>query len=707
MRVSRSALLFGAGLVLVWLVWLILLVVGPGLVEAAYEGRSLGFLNALISGSEQHELSRYLDIWDRLALRVTLGLAVATVVAVALFVARERLGRGLRRGIDAISFRIPARWPAAAFFSVVVGLAAGAIEVAQQAVMRTVRAWPTGDFYWDKLWLTPLAMALSMLVIGSLLFPLTRPWRARPTLGLLPSAIAAIAVYPVARAVGGIHPLAAAVLTVGVVVALTRAAARSPAVAVRLVRRTGLALLVAIAGFGLGLHGTRAIGEWRALGSGTGPQGGGLNVLMIILDTVRSQSMSLYGHDRPTTPNIDRFAQSGVVFDRAWAPTAWTLPSHASLFTGRPASELRTDYLVGLDGSHPTLAEALADRGYATAGFVANFYYASRQSGLARGFAHYEDHPLTLRALVSAAWLPRRIGTRIADRRPYFEIAPRKRAERINRDFLDWLDSRPDRPFFAFLNYLDAHTPYDPPEPYRSRFGGGAGRYSLAFNREYPAEELRALEDHYDGALAYVDAYVGRLIERLEEMGILENTLVIIASDHGEEFGEHGARLVMHGRSLYSPGLHVPLIMVGPGRIPAGVRVEAPVAIANVAATVLDIVGDSGGGTLPGSSLARFWESGHRAAVPSDTIVSVATRNPREGRLPGLPIERGSMRSLLVDRWHLIVNGDGEEELYDVISDPWEHENLIAAPGGAAKGAQVRALLDARTSPPPARSASR
>jgi arylsulfatase A-like enzyme len=139
--------------------------------------------------------------------------------------------------------------------------------------------------------------------------------------------------------------------------------------------------------------------------------------------------------------------------------------------------------------------------------------------------------------------------------------------------------------------------------------------------------------------------------------------------------------------------------VVAPDRVPAGRRVGQPVALANVASTVLDLAGQAGEPALPGSSLARFWEGPARDSIRSDTIVSVATQNPRQGRLIGLPIDLGPMRSLLVDRWHLIINGDGEEELYDILGDPWEQSNLIPSPEGSAKAAEMRGLLDPRIPP--------
>ena len=194
---------------------------------------------------------------------------------------------------------------------------------------------------------------------------------------------------------------------------------------------------------------------------------GSPNVLFIVLDTVRAESLSLYGYERETSPQLKQFAERGVRFDQARTATAWTLPSHASMFTGRWPYELSTRPDRPLDGTYPTLAEFLRNHGYATAGFAANTYFCSLWYGLGRGFMHYEDVALTpieiLRSSIMGRYLVRKVSP-YNNSRPtaYFE---RKGAVTINSEVVAWLSTRPaSRPFFAFLNYYDAHDPYLSPK---------------------------------------------------------------------------------------------------------------------------------------------------------------------------------------------------------------------------------------------------
>nr|MDP9179186.1 sulfatase-like hydrolase/transferase [Gemmatimonadota bacterium] len=188
-----------------------------------------------------------------------------------------------------------------------------------------------------------------------------------------------------------IHPLAALVLALGIAVQTARVVAGHPRGMRRVVRSTlpVMAALVAVAG--LGHNSWRRLSELRTVAELPPAAQGAPNVLLIILDTVRALNLSLYGYPRQTSPALDRFARRGVVFDRAISASPWTLPSHATLFTGRWPHELNADWRVPLDAAYPTVAEVLAQRGYATAGFVANAHNAGRESGLARGFHHYED----------------------------------------------------------------------------------------------------------------------------------------------------------------------------------------------------------------------------------------------------------------------------------------------------------------------------
>ena len=185
------------------------------------------------------------------------------------------------------------------------------------------------------------------------------------------------------------------------------------------------------------------------------------NVLMIVLDTVRAQNLNLYGYHRPTMPKLEQIAKTGVFFEQAVSPAPWTLPSHASMFTGRHPHELSADWTTPLDATYPTLAEILYQHGYVTAGFVANKIYCSYESGLNRGFMHYEDYLVSPGQLIRSSALGREITNNLdlRQRFKYYDDLGGKSAERLNHDFLSWLSRQEQGPFFAFLNYFDAHNP--------------------------------------------------------------------------------------------------------------------------------------------------------------------------------------------------------------------------------------------------------
>ncbi|HEU4565395.1 MAG TPA: sulfatase, partial [Gemmatimonadaceae bacterium] len=410
-----------------------------------------------------------------------------------------------------------------------------------------------------------------------------------------------------------------------------------------------------------------------------------------ILDTVRAASLSLYGYAQPTTPKLARWAARGVVFEQAMAPAPWTLPSHGTLFTGRWPHELSAGWLTPLDGRWPTLAERFAARGYRTAGFVANHFYTTHESGLERGFLRYEDFRHSLPQLVLSSAIGQTVvamhdaASAVGSRRdipaaawhalrpPPERLADRKAAPVVREEFEEWLEEQPtDRPFFAFLNYFDAHKPYEAPAEFRRRITG-------------PGESRRA----YDASIAYLDDEVSRLLGDLARSGELRNTLVVITSDHGELFGAHG--LTGHGNSLYLPLLRVPLVMMMPSRVPAGVRVDTAVTLRDLAATIVDLAGLGGSPPVPGKSLARFWGGTASDAAPSPLLSEVekGINTP-----PEHPVSRGDMRSLITMPWHYIRNGDGREELYDIVSDPAERRDLSGSEDARAALLRSREAVD-------------
>jgi arylsulfatase A-like enzyme len=423
------------------------------------------------------------------------------------------------------------------------------------------------------------------------------------------------------------------------------------------------------------------------------------NVLLIVLDTVRADHLNLYGYSRPTSPSLERLAERGVRFDAAYATAPWTLPSHASMFTGRWFHELSVSGYDPLDAAQTTLAEYLGEHGYATAGFVANTMFCGYDTGLGRGFTRYEDYALPrltglrLAKLVDLTVTQVRQLTGVFVWRFFDDSYVRKDAPLINRQFLSWLSGRtePERPFFAFLNYLDAHAPYLHEREGEYALSGmplsEKQRLLLAKWTEIDKLTLSAGDkqlghDAYDDCLVYLDQQLGRLFDELDRHGVLEHTLVIITADHGENIGDHG--LYDHGVSLYRNETRVPLVVLLPSGKP-GRRVvaSAPVSLRELPATIVDQVGFKDRSPFPGASLARFWEDQPPGQQPRrDYPVLCEARQMlatewdfNAGRSP---VRRGSMVSLALKDYVFIRNeGTGEEELYDVRTDPNETRNLI------------------------------
>ena len=223
---------------------------------------------------------------------------------------------------------------------------------------------------------------------------------------------------------------------------------------------------------------------------------------------------------------------------------------------------------------------------------------------------------------------------------------------------------------------------------------GVTGPFKYSAEKVHPLDRyamsparIQAERDAYDGAIAYLDHNIGGLLDELARRGVLDNTLVIIVSDHGEQFGEHG--LLAHGNSVYTQLIHVPLLLRLPGVVPAGVRVEQGVSPVDIPATVMQIVSGAKG-PFPGASLARFW-SAPDSAMPVDTILAEVTGGFAESDVE--PIAKGDLRSVFLDRWHYIIEADGTERLYDVFADPKETRDLAAAPEYADRLGRMRAVF--------------
>ncbi len=546
-------------------------------------------------------------------------------------------------------------------------------------------------------WMYPVAGLAIVAIPGSLLAlaSLARPAR-------LPAAVV-VGVLTFVAALGVVFraPIATVgclMLACGIAVQAGRYLGARVATFDRCVRLSLPLLIVLVVATALVSHGRGLWVAQRARMGSPRPPSGMKNVLLIVLDTVRADSLSLYGYPRETTPNLTRMAARGARFDSAFATAPWTAPSHASMFTGRWPNELSVGWNTPLDATSPTLAEYFGGLGYDTAGFVANTTYCSYETGLDRGFARYDDYDVTARSILLCPALVQRtlnfinMRPRLARWLDHGEPSAsfRKSAARINEDFLDW-ESRRDsegRPFFAFLNYYDAHHPYFAPGTSEE---GPPGRHpesaaDFALLRSWWGLDKRRLDDRqvelardaYDRCITYLDGQIGRLYDELDRRGLLRDTILVVTADHGEHLGEQG--LYGHGVSLYRTELHVPLIVLGPaGLIPKGQVIRAPVSLRDLAATLVDRSDAAPGNSpFPGRSLAREWSTQAAPGIVRSDVASAPEDDPNRGESPA---RRGPMTSLVGDGFHYIRNGDGREELYDLNTDSGETHDLAAAPG--------------------------
>jgi arylsulfatase A-like enzyme len=559
----------------------------------------------------------------------------------------------------------PTAWLLGVWIAMLSGFGEVALRLAQRFALGEKN--PLGVTF---VWMTPVALLLLFMVAAALLSLVARVRRRPLSATLVLSVFLFLGIAGPIAEIGRINRIAALVFAAGLAIQSARLLSPRASWLTTVARRTApalVALMLLVAAVTLLRD---DVAERRGLAALPEPASGTSNVLLIILDTVRAISMSVYEAENPTTPNLERFATASTVFDNAWSTSPWTLPSHGSMFTGRLAQELTTDLITPLDARNPTIAEHFRNRGYATAAFVANLVFATREDGLARGFLRYEDHPVTLGATINSALLTRRIGHRIAKFGRNDKLV-RKSAADINDSFLAWLDRPRERPFFAFLNYFDAHAPYLPPDSFAGRFGPrrtGLAHHDLSNREKWSAQEIATELAAYEGVVGYMDGELGRLFAELERRGLLDNTIVVVAADHGEQFGEHG--LMDHGNSLYTPLLRVPLLIRYPQRVPAGLRIRQHASLRDLPATLVDLSGTAPA-SFPGESLSRMWSEPDSIGIPLFAEV-------REGIRPSpwLPIAKGDLKSAVAGGYHYIENGDGSEELYHLVDDPDELRNL-------------------------------
>jgi arylsulfatase A-like enzyme len=429
------------------------------------------------------------------------------------------------------------------------------------------------------------------------------------------------------------------------------------------------------------------------------------NILLVVCDTVRAYHVSTNGYARPTTPAIDALGRDGAVYLNAYTPSPWTLPAHASLFTGLyPSSHGADSGHLRLDATLPLLARRLHDAGYKTLAYVEN-PWVGKTYNFQEGFDTFDE-----------IW------------RGVHGTEEDMGAARVSQEVARWLAWRDDnveargQPFFIFINYFEAHLPYNPPEPERSKFlratgalqGGPGGEW--AADRVARVERLRRfkhpeevkqilgagslepadfaiLSDLYDGEIAYVDRRVGEVTGLLRQRGLLDRTVLAVTSDHGEMLGEHG--LMDHKLNLYQPVLRIPLVLRYPPSVAPGLRIESAVMLQDLYPTLLTLAGIDqpsaapspngvGGPAWPPESRVLPGITGLRpgpvrGATVDDPLIAEYARpsdflDAMKEVVKGADLTRWnrSLEAMQAGGQKLIWSPDGRNEQYDLTSDPDE-----------------------------------
>jgi arylsulfatase A-like enzyme len=401
-------------------------------------------------------------------------------------------------------------------------------------------------------------------------------------------------------------------------------------------------------------------------------------VILIVFDALRADHLGCYGYARQTSPRIDAFARTATLYTRAFSSSPWTVPTHASLFTGKPpllhgARTFRVERprsnVNPLHQDQHTLAEALQGDGYRTGAFVANRAYLAERWQLNQGFETYH---------VEQAY-----------------------ADRVNQLVFEWLAADHARPFFLFINYMDTHRPYNarprpgllaaPPVNDGGKLLNELVRRVMPGTDPVPTELAQKVIDQYDTAIAHVDEQVGHLLDHLSQTGLDRNTVVVLTSDHGEYFGEH--HLVEHGKDVYQEALWVPLLVRGPGQREAEVDDRI--------VTSEDV---------PHLILRRFPEADRRRhaeafpAAPGNHAPIVENYFARHKDLfhPVWGRRFWRVRRSVFDwPFKYIASTDGRHELYNLENDPLESKNLIDNHPEVARrlAAQLRGFLQQQRQP--------
>lgn len=477
------------------------------------------------------------------------------------------------------------------------------------------------------------------------------------------------------------------------------------------------------------------------------------NILVIVLDTQRRDRLSLYGHEQETSPHLDAFAQGATTFERAVSPAQWTIPAHGSMFTGLyPSEHQLTQAFQQLGGEHPTLAEIMQVDGYHTVAFCNNPLLGVLDHGLQRGFQDFynyagaspnrpvEETRSAVRRQVATSFrrLAQRVTNQFALNDQLFGVALnplivpiwsrfanfKGDSGRSIDDLINYWRSYEaggeDQPMFAFLNLMGTHTPYRPSAAYLDQIAPNIrrDRHAMRFMARHNANaaewlspidepledwQSHALDSFYNAEIVQQDIHLGRLFRFLQDSGALDDTMVIIAADHGEGHGDHGFK--GHSFVVYQELVHVPLIVHYPERFPAGKRITTNISTRRIFHTVLDVAdvkpplaADDPNANVESLSLVQALNGRpdtEQGLVFSEAYPPINLLNILQAQKPKLvdhlhltQIRRGVYQ----DDLKLALIGDNVDSLFDVAQDPAEETDVAAA--NPQQTAALRAKLD-------------
>jgi arylsulfatase A-like enzyme len=380
------------------------------------------------------------------------------------------------------------------------------------------------------------------------------------------------------------------------------------------------------------------------------------NLVLFTLDTTRTDHLSVYGYRLKTTPNIDRIASEGIRFQEVYAPMPSTEPSHSTMFTSKfPISHGVLKNGFTLSDQNVTMAEVLKQHGYQTAAVISSFPL-NHKFGFSQGFDFYNDRLKGKNpSLTRKHWMG-------ADVNGQFD----RRADSTTNQALKWLKEKrdPTKPFFLWVHYFDPHGPYDPPEPYRSK-------YKVA------GSVLDQMLSYYDGEIEFMDSQLARLVEYLDSNKLRDNTLLVIVGDHGEGLMQHGR--LEHGLLIYDEAVLVPLIFRMPSAISSGKAIQGPVSLVDLMPTVLHLMKIPVANlTFQGKDLAPLIEGG--ADPDFGRSIFLQRRLYETGAIEDNFVIHGLKFGIRSGRWKYIeALEEGTKELYDLQNDPGELHNIYDA----------------------------